>query len=123
MQVLILFEGMEQKSQKSFHGLNKYLQLNSAFIAPIMVKDFEKLATTTRKTHLNLSGVGDKFPYRFMFIASSSDCSLLTLNMPFKVILRRSDEVVFSCLNRECWTSQKIDENSFKSTNGFNHNW
>ena len=49
MQVLILFEGMEQKSKKSFHGLNKYLQFNSAFIAPIMVKDFWETCNNNKK--------------------------------------------------------------------------
>ena len=47
---------------------------------------------------------------------SSSDCSLLNLILPFKVILRRI-EVVFWCLKWECCTFQKIDENSFKLTN------
>ena len=46
----------------------------------------------------------------------SSDHSLLTLNLPFEVILRWC-EVVFWCLEWECCTFQKIDENSFKSSN------
>ena len=51
--------------------------------------------------------------YKFMYIAPSSDWSLLTLDLPFKVILRRF-KVVFWCLEWECCTFQKIDENSFK---------
>ena len=56
------------------------------------------------------------FYHRFVYIASSSDHSLLTLNLPFKVILRKF-EVVFWCLEWEWWTFQKIYKNSFKLTN------
>ena len=56
-----------------------------------------------------------EFYHRFMYLAPSSDCSLLTLSLPFKVILRRF-EVVFWCLEWECCIFQEIDENSFKST-------
>ena len=52
----------------------------------------------------------------FMHIAPSSDHSLLTLNLPFNVILRKF-EIVSRCLEWEWCTFQKIDENSFKSTN------
>ena len=41
-----------------------------------------------------------EFYHRFMYIAPSSDHSLLTLNLPFKVILRRF-EVVLDCLEWE----------------------
>ena len=47
-----------------------------------------------------------EFYHRFMYIAPSSHHSLLTLNLPFKVILRRS-AVVFSCLELECCTFSK----------------
>ena len=50
-----------------------------------------------------------------MYKAPSSDCSL-TLNLSFKVILRQF-QVVFWCLEWECCTFQKINENSFKFTN------
>ena len=39
-------------------------------------------------------GGGQEFYHRFMYIAPSSDSSLLTLNLLFKVILKRF-EVVF----------------------------
>ena len=65
---------------------------------------------------LSFSGCHQKVYHRFMYIAPSSDHSLLTPNLPFKVILREF-EVVFWCLEWECCTFQKIDENSFKSTN------
>ena len=51
------------------------------------------------------------FYHRFMYTAPSSDHSLLTLNLPFKVIWG-----CFLCLEWECCTFQKIDENSFLST-------
>ena len=41
-----------------------------------------------------------EFYHRLMYKAPSSDHSLLTLNLPFKVILRKFD-VVFWCLYRE----------------------
>ena len=57
-----------------------------------------------------------RFTIGFMYIAPSSDYSLLTIKLPFKVILRRF-EVVFWCLEGEMLhTFQTIDENSFKST-------
>ena len=61
---------------------------------------FEKFAHTRQILR------GGAFYHRFMFIAPSSDHSLLTLNLPFKVILRRF-EVVFWCLECECCTFQK----------------
>ena len=59
---------------------------------------------------------GGGFYHLFIHITPSRECSLLTLNLPFKVILRRF-EVVSWCLEWECCTFQNIDENSFKSTN------
>ena len=59
-----------------------------------------------------------EFYHRFMYIAPSSDHSLLIPNLPFKVILRKF-EVVFWCLEWECCTFQKTDENSFKSSNTY----
>ena len=53
------------------------------------------------------------YHYRFMYIAPSSSHSLLNLNVPFKLILRRFD-VVFWCLEWDCCTFQKIDENSIQ---------
>ena len=52
----------------------------------------------------------------FMYIAPSSDHSLMTLNLPFMVLIRRC-EVVFWFLEWECCTFQKNDENSIISTN------
>ena len=43
-------------------------------------------------------GCPSEFYYKFMYIAPSGDHSLLTLNLPFQVILRRF-EVVFCCLD------------------------
>ena len=48
--------------------------------------------------------------------APSSDHSLLTLNLPCEVIVRKF-EVVFWFLEWECCTFEKINENSFQSTN------
>ena len=53
---------------------------------------------------------------RFMYITPSSDHSLLTLKLPFKVILR-TFKVVFWCLEWEWCTFKETDENSFNSTN------
>ena len=51
-----------------------------------------------------------------MYTAPSSDHSYsLTLNLPFKVILRKFE--VFWSLEWEWCTFQKIDETSLKSTN------
>ena len=63
-----------------------------------------------------LAGCPEEFNHRFMYIAPSSDCSLVTPHLPFKVILQRF-KVVFWCLEWKCCTFQKIDENSFQSTN------
>ena len=52
----------------------------------------------------------------FIYIAPSNDHSLLTLNLHFEVIVKRF-EVVFWCLEWECYTFQNTDENSLKSTN------
>ena len=57
-----------------------------------------------------ISGSPREFYHRFVCIAPSSDHSLLSLNLPFKVILWRF-EVVFWCLEWKCCTVQKIDEN------------
>ena len=57
---------------------------------------------------------------RLMYIAPSNDHSLLTLNLPFKVILRRRFWHCFLYTvwsENYCCTFPKIDENSFKSTN------
>ena len=51
--------------------------------------------------------------HMFICIAPSSDHPLLTLNLPFIVILSRF-EGIFWCLAWECCTFQKIYENSFK---------
>ena len=56
-----------------------------------------------------------EFYHGLMCIAPSSGHSLLTLNLSFKMILRKF-EVVFWCLEWECCTFQKIVENLFKST-------
>ena len=56
------------------------------------------------------------FYHRYKFIAPSIGHSLLTLNLSFQVILRRS-ELVFWCLEWEYCTFWKVDENSFKPTN------
>ena len=53
--------------------------------------------------------------HRFMYIAYSSNHSLITLNLPFKVILRMF-EVIFWYLECEYCTFQMTDENSFRST-------
>ena len=52
---------------------------------------------------------------RFIYIAPSSNCSLVTLTLPFQVILRRF-EVLFWCMGWECCIFQTNDENSFQST-------
>ena len=56
------------------------------------------------------------FYNRFRYMAPSSDHPLLTLKLPFKVILRRF-QAVFWCLELERCAFQKTDENSFKSAN------
>ena len=58
-----------------------------------------------------------EFYHRFMYISPSSDHSLLIFILSFKVIVSRVFEVVLWCLEWECSTFQKTDENSFKSTN------
>ena len=55
-----------------------------------------------------------EFHHRFMYIASSSDHSLLTLKLPFKVVLWRF-KVLHLCLKWE-WCTFKKTENSYKST-------
>ena len=45
-----------------------------------------------------------------MYIASSNDLSLLTLNLPFKVILRRL-KLFSDVLSENAATFQKTDEN------------
>ena len=57
-----------------------------------------------------------EFYHRLMYIAPSGDRSVLTLNLPFTVTRWRF-EVVSWCLEWECCTFWKTDENSFKSTN------
>ena len=52
----------------------------------------------------------------FMYIAPASDCSLLTLNLPIKVILRRF-ELFSDVWDKNNALFKKIRENSFKSTN------
>ena len=56
----------------------------------------------------NIFGMLPKnFPYRFMYIApSNGGHSLLNLNLPFVLILRRF-EVVFWCLDWECCTFKR----------------
>ena len=46
-----------------------------------------------------------------MYIAPPGDCSLLTLNLPFKVILKKF-EVVFSCLHGVRMLHFSKDKNS-----------
>ena len=62
------------------------------------------------------SGYPREFYHRFMYIAPSTDHSLIILNLPFQVILSKF-EVVFWCLEWEWYTFQKIYENSFESIN------
>ena len=62
------------------------------------------------------SGCPREFYPGFMYRAPSSDHSLITLNLPLKAILR-SFEIVFWCVEWECCAFQKIDEQSFISTN------
>ena len=59
-----------------------------------------------------LLGCLQQFYHRFMYITPSSDHSLITLNLPVKVILQRF-EVVFWCLELKCCTFQKIYGNPF----------
>ena len=58
--------------------------------------------------------------HRVIYIVPSSGHSLVNLNIPFTLILRRF-AVVFWCLEWECCTFQKTDENSFKSKWIFSH--
>ena len=51
----------------------------------------------------------------YIHVVPSSDHSLLTLKLPFKMILRKFE--VFWCLEWEWCTFKKIDEYSLKSTN------
>ena len=59
-----------------------------------------------------------KFYHRVMYIAPSSGHISFHLNMPFHLILRRC-EVVLWCLEWECCTFWKLDWNSLKSTNKY----
>ena len=72
---------------------------------------FEKFAKI-----ITLLGCPRKFYHRFMHITPSSVRSLVNLNVPFKLILKRF-EIIFWCLEREWCTFEKIDGNSLKSTN------
>ena len=87
------------------------------------LKPHKGTINTLRNLHKlkqTFAGCPQEFYYRFMYIAPSSDHSMLTPHLPFNVILRKF-EVVFWCLEWECCTFQKIyDFSSFKSTNGFN---
>ena len=72
--------------------------------------------TILRSCKMYIKKIGpQEFYHRFMYIASSSGCSLLTLNLPLKVIVGRF-EIVFN-VGWECCTFPKIDEKSLKSTN------
>ena len=68
------------------------------------------------KNYILFSGCPRKFHHRFMYIVPSSGEPLPNLNSTFIWILW-SFEAVFWCLEWECSTVHKIDENSFKSTN------
>ena len=68
---------------------------------------------------LIFSGCPRNVYHRVMYIAPSSGHTVLNLNLPFKVVLRRF-EVVFWYLEWECCTFWKINGNSFKSTNTIN---
>ena len=96
----------------------------SSYVMVILhgTKHFCQRTMLIYKTHLilkslqkaNISKCPQEVYQRFMYIAPSSDYSLLNHNVPFKVIPRRF-EVVSWCLEWECCTFQKIDKNSFKS--------
>ena len=97
LKVNVVLRGKKQKSLISFMNSNSFV---NCFVWNHQY--FEKFA------HIFLGGGGrQKFYHRFMYIASPSHYSWLTLNMPFRVILRRF-EVVFWCIEWECWLFKRL---------------
>ena len=108
----------------SVNSENKMVKISKRFCLQIVMNS-KRLVSHFAWNHqyfeniakqLNFRDAPEHFTHRFMNIAPSSGEPLPSLDLPIKWILRRF-EVVFWCLEWEYCTFQKIDENSFKSTN------
>ena len=99
------------------------VQSSSRYIILLLCKMSSVLVRYSSGTWYDIKALGmpQEFYHRFMYIAPSNDLNFLTLNLPLRIILRKYE--VSRCLGWEWCTFQKIDENSFKSTNimGFSH--
>ena len=108
--VLVNSETKKQK-QKISNGFCLYSFMNSKCLVNYFVWNcqyFEEFENKLIKKLIKFSAGPQIFYHRCVYIAPSSDHSLLTSNLLFTVILRKF-EVVFWCLEWECCTFQKID--------------
>ena len=95
------------------------INLNTLRKSPIVLSETITKVFWDICIKLKFSGDPRKFNDIFMYIAPSSGSSLLILNLPCKLIQMRFD-VVSWCLEWNCCTFQKINDNSFKSTKYYN---
>ena len=67
--------------------------MNSKILVNCFISNYQCFEKCALKNIKKWGGGGgsQEFYHRFMYKALSSDSSLLTLNLPFKVILRRFD--------------------------------